>query len=81
MASTQVLNADTAEGQLLEIVERVAVMQGDPLKNPDNASIISSYNRNNLTGVVTVAITMQTVDSIDATTGGIKVEANPVFVD
>lgn len=81
MASVQVLNADTLESQLLEIVERIAVAQGDPIKNPNNATIVTAYNRNNLTGVLTVSITMSTSDSIDATTGGIKVEADPVFID
>lgn len=81
MASVQTLNADTLEGQLLEVIERVAVMQQDGLKNPNNATVITAYNRNNLTGIVTVSITMATVDTIDATTGGIKVEADPVFID
>ena len=81
MASVQTLNADTLESQLLEVIERVAVMQQDTAKNPDNATVITSYARNNLTGVVTVSITMQTDDTIDATTGGIKVEARSVFVD
>lgn len=81
MAAIQTLNADTLEGQLLEIIERVAVYQGDPVKNPNTATVITAYNRNNLTGVVTVSITMQTDDTIDATTGGIKVEAQSVFVD
>lgn len=81
MASVQTLNADTLEGQLLEIIERVAVYQGDPVKNPNTATVITNYTRNNLTGVVTVSITMNTVDAIDATTGGIKIEADPVFID
>lgn len=81
MAIAQTLNADTLESQLLEIVERVAVYQQDTAKNPNNATVITAYNRNNLTGVLTVSITMQTVDSIDAISGGIKVEADPVFVD
>jgi hypothetical protein len=81
MASAATLNADTKEGQLLEIVERLAVDQQDTAKNPNNATIITAYNRNNLTGILTVSITMQTVDTIDATTGGIKVEADPVFID
>lgn len=81
MASAAVLNADTLESQLLEIVERIAISQQDTLKNPNNATVITAYNRNNLTGVLTVSITMQTVDSIDATTGGIKIEADPVFVN
>lgn len=81
MASVQTLNADTLEGQLLEVIERVAVMQVDPLKNPNNITIVTSYNRNNLTGIVTVSITLGTSDTIDATTGGIKVEAIADFVD
>lgn len=81
MAIAQTLNADTLESQLLEVVERIAVYQQDTLKNPNNATVITAYNRNNLTGVLTVSISMQTVDSIDSTSGGIKVEADPVFVD
>lgn len=81
MASVQILNADTLEGQLMECIERVAVAQGNALTNPNNASIVTSYTRNNLTGVLTVSITMATTDTIDPTTGGIKVEAEAVFID
>lgn len=81
MASVQTLNADTLEGQLLEIIERVSVVQNTPARNPNAANLITSYTRDNLSGIINVSITLVTFDTLDATTGGIKVEADPVFID
>lgn len=81
MASAITFKSTTLEGQLMEACERIAVLQVDETKNPNAISIVSTYSRNNLTGIVTVSLTIPTSDTIDVTDGSIDVLAESVFLD
>ncbi|HEY9863141.1 MAG TPA: hypothetical protein V6D21_03080 [Candidatus Obscuribacterales bacterium] len=80
MAAAVVTKSTTLENQLLEIVELIAIKQGDPATNPDAVNFITSYNRNNLTGQFTVALSFPSSDVIDATDGSIDVLADAVYL-
>lgn len=79
MAAAATLKSTTLENQLLEVIELTAVKQGDPATNPNNITIITAYNRNNLTGQYTVALTFGSVDTLDDD-GSIDILADSVFL-
>lgn len=81
MAAPITFIASSLEGQLMEAVERVSILQVDETKNPNEINIVSAYTRNNLTGVVTVSLSIPTTDTIDPTDGSVDVLAEPVFLD
>jgi hypothetical protein len=81
MAAAATLKSATLENQLLEVVELMAVKQGGGIAtNPNAETVITSYNRNNLTGQYTISISLSSVDTINTTTGTLEILADPVFV-
>lgn len=80
MAAAATLKSTTLENQLLEIVELIAIKQGDPATNPDAVTFITSYNRNNLSGQFTIALNIPSTDAIDATDGSIDILADDVYL-
>lgn len=79
MAAAATLKSTTLENQLLEIIELVAIKQGDPATNPDGVTFITSYNRNNLTGQFTIALSFPSSDVIDTADGSIDILADTVY--
>lgn len=80
MAAAATLKSTTLENQLLEIIELIAIKQGDPATNPDGVNFITSYNRNNLTGQYTIALSFGSVDTLDAVDGSIDILADTAYL-
>ncbi|VXD15993.1 conserved hypothetical protein [Planktothrix serta PCC 8927] len=81
MASPATLNADTLEQQLVEIIKRVRIKQLDTAKNPDGVSMITAMTRNEVSGLVTVSLSIPTIEAIDVTDGSIDYSALAPYLD
>ncbi len=71
------LTSTTYEDALLEIVRRVADLQGSTATNPQNRTIVTQFTQNALTGVFTVALTIPS--SITVGASGVTANATEVF--
>jgi len=71
------ITSTTVERALVEILRRVADLQSTTATNPQNRIIINSFTQNELTGVLTVALTIPS--SITMSAAGVVVNATEVF--
>lgn len=67
----------TVEDALLEILRRVVELQNTTATNPQGRTIINTFTQNELTGVLTVALTIPANISLSA--AGVVVNATEVF--
>ncbi|MDY7022244.1 MAG: hypothetical protein SWJ54_12945 [Cyanobacteriota bacterium] len=80
MASSVTFTSATLEGQLLEVVERVANLQVQASKNPNNVNTVTAYNTNSLTNVLTVTLSIPITTTVGAS-GKIETNAVENYVD
>jgi hypothetical protein len=71
------ITSTTVEDALLEILRRIAELQTTQDRNPQNRTIINTFTQNELTGTITVALTIPS--SISLSQAGIVVNATEVF--
>jgi hypothetical protein len=71
------ITSTTVEDALLEILRRVADLQGNTTTNPQNRTVITQFTQNELTGLITVGLTIPS--GISLTAGGVLVNATEVF--
>jgi hypothetical protein len=71
------LNATTLEDALLELLRMVADRQTNTATNPDNRTVITQFTQNELTGVLTVGLTIPSTITNGAS--GLVVNATEVF--
>ncbi len=71
------ITSTTVEDALLEILRRIADLQVTAATNPQNRTVINNFTQNELTGVITVALTIPSNISLSAT--GVVVNATEVF--
>jgi len=81
MATAVTLAADTLEQQLVETVKRVRIKQITPAKNPDGINFVTAMNRNEVTGLLTVTLSIPTTETIDETDGSIDYTAVAAYLD
>lgn len=80
MASAATLTATTLEGQLLECVELIAGKQVLAATNPNGVNMITAYNTNSLTNVLTVTLSIP-VETDVSTGGSISTIAQTPYLD
>ncbi|MEG4070928.1 hypothetical protein QUA42_26985 [Microcoleus sp. Pol11C2] len=68
----------TVEDALLEILGMVAALQADTTKNPQNRTMITSFTQNELTGAITVALTIPS--TVTHTAAGRVANATELFL-
>jgi hypothetical protein len=71
------ITSTTVEDALLEILRRIADLQTTTTTNPQNRIIINTFTQNELTGAITVALTIPS--SISLSASGVVVNATEVF--
>jgi len=71
------ITSTTVEDALLEILRMIADLQVATATNPQNRTVINTFTQNELTGVITVALTIPSNISLSAT--GVVVNATEVF--
>jgi hypothetical protein len=71
------ITSTTVEGALLEILRRIADLQTATATNPQNRTVINTFTQNELTGAITVALTIPSTISLSA--AGVVVNATEVF--
>ncbi|HET8689545.1 MAG TPA: hypothetical protein VFM18_23280 [Methanosarcina sp.] len=81
MATAATLAADTLEQQLVECVKRIRIKQITATNNPDGINFVTAMNRNEVTGVLTISLTIPTTDMIDPADGSIDYTAIAVYTD
>lgn len=81
MATAATLSADTLEQQMVEIIKRIRIKQLDAVKNPDGINMVTSMSRNEITGLVSVTLSIPTTDVIDSTDGSIDYSALAPYLD
>lgn len=80
MSGAATLGSTTLEGQLNECVELIRMKQRDTTTaNPNNVSMITAFNTNDLTNIRTVTLQYAVDDVIDATDGSIDTTAVEVY--
>lgn len=67
----------TVEDALLEILRKVVDLQNSTTTNPQNRTIVNTFTQNELTGVLTVALTIPS--NITSSPTGVLVNATEVF--
>ncbi|MEL7038916.1 MAG: hypothetical protein AAFO04_25405 [Cyanobacteria bacterium J06592_8] len=80
MASAITFTSTTLEGQVLESIERIADLQVQADKNPNNISTVTAYNTNSLTNILTVTLSIP-VSTTVGTTGKIETTAVENYTD
>lgn len=81
MAAAATLAAETLEQQLVETVKRVRIKQITAAKNPDGINFVTAMTRNEVTGVLSVTLTIPTTETIDETDGSIDYSAVATYLD
>jgi hypothetical protein len=71
------MTSTTVEDALLEILRMVADLQTSTATNPQNRTLINTFTQNELTGAITVALTIPS--NISLTAAGVVVNATEVF--
>jgi len=71
------ITSTTVEDGLLEILRMIADLQSNTTTNPQNRTVITTFTQNELTGVITVGLTIPS--SISLAPGGVLVNATEVF--
>ena len=71
------ITSTTVEDALLEILRRVADLQNSTTTNPQARTIITQFTQNELTGVMTVSLSIPTTLSLGAS--GVTANATEVF--
>ena len=70
MSAPATLGSATMENQLNEIVENIRAKQRDTdVANPNNVTMITAFNTNDLTNIRTVTLQYAVQDVIDPTDG------------
>lgn len=81
MATAATLNADTLEQQMVEVIKRVRIKQLDTAKNPDGLNMVTSMTRNEVSGLVSVILSIPTTEAIDSADGSIDYTALAPYLD
>lgn len=68
----------TVEDALLEILGMIAALQSNPTTNPQNRTLITAFTQNELTGAITVALTIPS--TVTHTAAGRVANATEQFV-
>ena len=79
MAAAYVTKGTTVETQLLELLEKIADLQATASSNPDNVTVIPTYTRNMVTGVLTATISLPVSSAPDSVSGLPVLSAEEVF--
>lgn len=81
MATAATLSADTLEQQAIEVVKRIRMKQIDTAKNPDGVTMVTAMTRNEVSGLVTISLSIPTIESIDSEDGSIDYIALDPYLD
>ena len=65
MAASITLNSTTAEGQLVELITRIQMLEGSDVNNPNNLNRVTG-NFNQDTGIYTGSFNLVCVPSVDS---------------
>lgn len=80
MSAAATLASATMENQLNEVIENIRAKQRDTTTaNPNNATVITAFNTNDLTNIRTVTLQYAVTDVIDPVDGSIDTVAVEVF--
>lgn len=71
------ITSTTVEDALLEIIQRIAVLQATTATNPQSRTIVTQFTQNALTGTYTVGLTIPSTLTLGPT--GVTANATEVF--
>ncbi len=80
MAAPITTKSLTLEGQLQEIIDALTAKQINPATNPDNITIIGTYNVNALTGFLNASFVLPVDSDIDPADGSVDYLARAVYL-